>query len=122
MLLRLLVVVHLASAAAALVVLAVVLGMAVPRALGDRQPPRLYRRLHRVAAALIGMALVSGALLFAGQQRPGTDLHFVYAAAALLVMPIAGGLSRRDPARARVYQVAGTLLLSGVIFRLMTTG
>jgi hypothetical protein len=46
----------------------------------------------------------------------------VYAAAAVLVVPAARAMGRRDPSRARFYHVGGTLLLVGVLFRLVTTG
>jgi hypothetical protein len=49
-------------------------------------------------------------------------LHLVYALAALMVMPAARLMIRRDPGHGRVYQIGATTLLLGVLFRLVTTG
>ncbi len=114
--------VHLAAAVAALAIIAVNLPMAAVAVLRGGQPPRLYRSLHRGAAALVGLAAIAGLALYATQQRPHSDLHLVYAAAAVLTMPVARALVRRDPARARWYQLGGTALLLGILFRLLTTG
>ena len=113
---------HLVLGVAALAVVAVNLVMAAIPALRGGQPPRLYRPLHRAAAALVGVAVVLGLVLYATQHRPKAELHLVYAAAALAAMPVARALVRRDPARARWYQVGGTALLLGIVFRLVATG
>lgn len=113
---------HLVIAVAALATVAVNLVMAALPALRGGQPPRLYRSLHRATAALVGIAALLGVALYATGLRPRTDLHLVYAAGALLAMPVARALVRRDPARARLYQLGGTALLLGVIIRLIGTG
>ena len=95
--------------------------LAAPRALANRPPPDLYRPLHRAASALVVAAIVVGALLYVTSHRPAHSLHYLYAAAALLVMPVADALGRQDPSRARFYQLGGTALLAGVMFRLFTT-
>jgi hypothetical protein len=118
----LLVAAHLATGLGALAVAAVTLAIAVPPAVRGGPPPRVYRPLHRAVAAMVGATVLVGGLLYVTQHRPQTGLHLVYAVAALLVMPVARALVRRDPARARAYQLGGTLLLLGVIFRLVTTG
>jgi hypothetical protein len=86
------------------------------------RPPARYLQLHRVAVGLVLAEAFLGALLFIGGRRPHVELHLVYAAAAVLVMPAARAMGRRDPSRARFYHVGGTLLLLGVLLRLVTTG
>lgn len=113
---------HLLVAVAAISVIGVNLVMAAVPALRGGQPPRLYRPLHRAAAGLIGAAVLLGLLLYATQHRPRSDLHLVYAATALAVMPVARVLVRRDPSRARLYQLGGTALLLGILLRLVGTG
>jgi hypothetical protein len=117
-----LVAVHLVAAVVLLALVAVILAIALPAAFRGQPPPGLYHPLQRVVAALIlAQVAVGGVLLLAG-RRPLTNLHLVYALAAMLVMPVARLLVRRDPRRARLFQVGGTLLLLGVVFRLLTTG
>jgi hypothetical protein len=86
------------------------------------RPPARYLQLHRVAAGLVLAEAFLGAVLFIGGRRPHVELHLVYAVAALLAMPAARAMGRRNPSRARFYHVGGTLLLLGVLFRLVTTG
>ena len=113
---------HLLTAVAALAAVAVNLLLAAVPALRGGQPPPHYRSLHRATAALVGIATLLGLALYATGQRPHTELHLVYAAGALLAMPVARAMVRRDPARARLYQLGGTALLLGVIIRLLGTG
>jgi Na+-transporting NADH:ubiquinone oxidoreductase subunit NqrE len=104
----------------ALVAVALVIG--VPAALRRKPPPPLYLRLHRLVALLVLIEAVIGGLLFVSGRRPHFNLHVVYALAAILVMPVAMSVASRDPSKARLYHVGGTLLLLGVVFRLVTTG
>lgn len=122
MLVAALIMVHLVVGLALLALVAAILLLAAPAAIRGRQPPRLYRLLHRAATVLVGVEVLVGVLLYVQQRRPQSDIHLLYAAAALLVMPVAQALVRRDPSRARFYQLGGTLLLLGVIFRAVTTG
>ncbi|MDP9325169.1 MAG: hypothetical protein M3O87_01355 [Candidatus Dormibacteraeota bacterium] len=117
-----LVALHLGAAVVLLALVALILAMALPAALRGNPPPGLYHPLRRVAAALLlAQVSVGGILLLAG-RRPLTNLHLIYALAAILVMPAVRLLVRRDPRRARFFQLGGTLLLLGVLFRLLTTG
>jgi drug/metabolite transporter (DMT)-like permease len=113
---------HLILGLALVFLVAAILVLALPAALAGRRPPQLYIPLHRLAAAVIGLQIVLGALLLATGKRPGTVLHLVYALAALMVMPAARLMIRRDPGHGRVYQIGATTLLLGVLFRLVTTG
>jgi drug/metabolite transporter (DMT)-like permease len=117
-----LIMVHLVLGLALLGLVAAIILVAGPRAIRGGQPPPLYRPLHRAAAALVVVEFVIGLLLYIQQQRPHSTVHLVYAAAALAVMPLAQALVRRDRSRARLYQLGGTILLLGVVLRLVTTG
>jgi hypothetical protein len=119
---RLLVDLHLGVWVALVVVVAAILVLAMPAALGGRPPPAVYVPLQRATAALIGLQVVVGAMLFASGRRPQTSLHLVYAVAALATMPVARALARRSPGHARWYQLGGTLLLLGLLLRLFGTG
>jgi hypothetical protein len=122
MVLQTLVSLHLAIGFGLLALLVAITVLAVPAAVRGQPPPPLYRTLHRVAAGAIVAEVVVGLVLLGLQARPRDNLHLVYGAAALLVMPVARLLVRADRGKARVYQVGGTVLLLGVLFRLVTTG
>lgn len=119
---RLLIDLHLILGLALLVLVALILVLALPAALSGRPPPKPYVPLHRLAAVAVGLQVALGAVLLGAGKRPGTVLHLVYALAALVAMPSARGMTRRDPGHGRIYQVGGTALLLGVVFRLVTTG
>lgn len=114
--------VHLALGFGLLALVALVLVIGGYAALRHAPPPALYRQLHRVAAGLVLAEAFLGAVLFIGGRRPHVTLHLVYALAAVLVMPVARSMARRDPSKARFYHVGGTVLLLGVLLRLVTTG
>ena len=114
--------VHLVLGLGLLALVAAVVVISAPAALRGHPPPAIYLRLHRVATVLILAEVFLGALLFALGRRPQTNLHVVYALAAVLVMPVARSLAGRGRSRAGIYQLGGTILLLGVIFRLTTTG
>jgi CheY-like chemotaxis protein len=101
---------------------AVILVIGGYAAVRNDPPPALYLGLHRVAAALVLAEAFFGALLYMSGRRPHVNLHLVYALAAVLVIPVARSMARRDPSKARFYHVGGTLLLLGVLFRLVSTG
>ena len=113
---------HLVLGLGLLGLVAVIVLVAAPAALRGKAPPPHYPLLHRAATLLIAIQVVLGILLFAGGRRPRDTLHLVYAVAAVLVMPVAWSMVRREQSRARLYQLGGTVLLLGVIFRLATTG
>jgi hypothetical protein len=96
--------------------------IAAPAAVRGHSPPALYPLLHRAAALFIAAEVILGAALFASGRRPHDGLHLLYAAAAILVMPLARSMVRRDKSKARLYQLGGTVLLLGVVFRLTATG
>ena len=119
---QLLIDLHLILGLALLVLVASILVLALPAALSGRPPPKPYVPLHRLAAVAMGLQVALGAVLLGAGKRPGTGLHLVYALAALVTMPYARLMIRRDPGHGRIYQVGGTALLLAVLFRLVTTG
>jgi hypothetical protein len=119
---RFLIGIHLVLGFTLLVVVASILVLALPAALRGGPPPRVYLPLHRLAAALIGLQVLLGLALLGTGRRPGTALHPVYAIAALATMPAVRLMSRRIPGRGRLYQMGGTALLLGLLYRLATTG
>ncbi len=114
--------IHLAMGLGLLALVVVILALALPAALRGQAPPALYRPLHRAVAGLVLAQVVVGVLLLLVGRRPHTNLHLIYAVAAILVMPVARSIVRHDRGRARLIQLGGTLLLLGVLFRLATTG
>src|SRR5437762_1082544 len=105
-----------AAFAAAVVLLAIVGGMrhAVHRFAIDRA--------ILATEATVGLALASGLLQLASGPGPHDGLHFIYAAVALVALPIGrawGGLTRGP--RPWPLALAGTVLL-GVLIRLAQTG
>lgn len=113
---------HLILGLALLALVASILGLALVAVLAGRQPPKVYVPLHRLAAVMVGLQVALGAVLLGAGKRPGTVLHLVYALAALAAMPVVRLMIRGNPGHGRTYQVAGTALLLGVLFRLVTTG
>lgn len=114
--------VHLALGFGLLALVVVTLVIGGYAALRHAPPPTVYLQLQRFVAGLVLAEVSFGALLYIGGKRPHVSLHLVYALAALLVMPVARSMARRNPSTARFYHVGGTLLLLGVLFRLVTTG
>jgi hypothetical protein len=113
---------HLALGLGVLALVVVVLVMAGYAVLRRTPPPAPYRQLQRVVAALVLAEAAVGVLLFIFGKRPHVSLHLVYALVAVVVMPLARTMARRHPSNARFYHLGGTLLLLGVLIRLVTTG
>jgi hypothetical protein len=114
--------IHLVLGIVILAVVAAVVVIAFPAAVRRRPPPRPYRPLQRAAAGLVLAEVGIGGLLLVTGRRPASDIHFIYALAVVLVMPVAYALAGRDRGHARLYHVGGSLLLLGVVLRLITTG
>ena len=102
--------------------MAAIIVVAAPAALRGGRPPAVYLPLQRAVTGLVLAQVIVGALLFATGRRPQTNLHVAYALAAVVVMPVAMSLARQNPSRARFYQLGGTVLLLGVVLRLVATG
>jgi hypothetical protein len=113
---------HLVLGFCLLALVAAILVIGVPAALRHSPPPPLYLLLHRVVAVLVLAEVGIGGLLFIAGKRPNVNLHLVYALVAIMVMPVALSMASRNPSQARLYHIGGTLLLLGVLFRLVTTG
>ena len=86
------------------------------------RPGRLaVDRAILIAIAAVLVAIGSGLLLLAAGGRPADALHFVYAAAALAVLPIVrftAAFSSRRP----LAVVVGALVLVALVVRLAQTG
>ena len=119
---RALVQTHLVFGFGLLVMVAAALVIAAPAVLRGRTPAPLYAALQRAVTVFILAQVALGVVLFISGKRPQTNLHLVYALAAILVLPVARSLAHRRQATAPLYQLGGTVLLLGVIFRLATTG
>lgn len=73
------------------------------------------------ALVLVLVAIASGLFLFVGGPPPADPLHFLYAAAALAVLPIVrfGGVFGR---RRALWLAVGAVVLVGLVVRLAQTG
>ncbi len=110
----------LAYAAVAVVVVGTV--WVVVLAVQRRPSGRLFARYQTIVVALVVLASIAGAVSFVSGGRPADDLHLVYGVVAVATIPIARsflvGRARRDSALMLVAYV----VLSGVLFRLFSTG
>jgi hypothetical protein len=111
---------HLVLGVAALALVAGMVVVAGPPALRGLDPPAFYLPARRLVTLIVGVEVGLGLLLLLTHHGLRDRLHLLYAAVALLVMPVAGVLAR--PGRAALYQVGGAVVLLGVLFRLLGTG
>lgn len=73
--------------------------------------------------AVIGLAILSGLALLLGGGGPDDPLHFLYAVAALLTLPVARAWATGDHAGRRWLAMAlAGAVLGGVVVRLFMTG
>ena len=84
------------------------------------------QRFEQAQAAIVSVfviAAASGGLLLLSGAQPGEGLHFLYAAVALMVIPLARSFLGRASARfaAALFLVA-FVVLGAVTYRLLTTG
>jgi hypothetical protein len=75
--------------------------------------------LAAIVAVLV--AIGSGLLLVIGGPRPSDPLHFVYATAALLVLPVVR-FAQRLAGRRALWIAVGAAVLLGLVVRLAQTG
>lgn len=74
-----------------------------------------------IVVSLLGAA-VAGAARLASGRLPTEDLHLLYAAIAIGLVPLARSFVAGSGQRAAWLMVAAYLVLGGVLFRLFTTG
>jgi hypothetical protein len=107
----------LAGALVALVVVAAMLG----RARG-KMSRFAIDRLILAAEAAVALAIITGLLEVAGGSLPGDQLHAVYAAVALVGLPIGRGWRGISSGPAPVPLIVAGLVVLGVLVRLAQTG
>lgn len=105
-------------------VAAVALGIAWSLTLAVRARPGggLFKRYQLLVVALFLVAGASGALLLASSGRPRDDLHLLYAAVAVGLIPLARSYVPEDGPRRTVAILLAFLALGGIVFRLFGTG
>ena len=83
-------------------------------------------RFEQAQAAIVSVfviAAASGGLLLLSGAQPGEGLHFLYAAVALAVIPLARSFVARTSDRwAAVLLLVAFVVLGAVTYRLFTTG
>lgn len=105
-------------------VAAVAVGFVWSLALAVRGRPgaRVFDRYQFLIVGIGLVAAMAGAALLASGSRPRDDLHLLYAALAIGIIPLArsflGGQDSRRPA----FIVLAFVVLGGVLYRLLTTG
>jgi hypothetical protein len=114
--------VHVLTAWAVLVALTAVAATAVVGLLTHRRR-FLEDRLIIVALAVVLVAIATGALLVVGGSRPHDGLHLLYAAGAILVLPIARfAWPALGPGGRGWLLLAGCAIGAGLLLRLAQTG
>ncbi len=89
------------------------------------RPTRDHRGIDRFGVGVVGLVLVAaaaGAVQFASAARPKEDLHLVYAAVAIGLIPLARSFIIGNGRREAWVTVAAYVVLGGVLFRLFSTG
>lgn len=82
-----------------------------------------YEQAQAAVVAVFLTAAVSGGLLLITGTRPEEGLHFLYAAVALTVIPLARSfLSRTSGRSASVLLLVAFVVLGAVTYRLFNTG
>jgi hypothetical protein len=110
------------AAGTAIVAVIVLLG-AVALGIGRRGARSWIDRAILVALALVAIDLLLGAVLLAVGHAPMDLLHVVYGGVALVVLPVARWAGRAGDVRRRALWVAGgSVVLLGVLLRLLQTG
>ena len=82
-------------------------------------------RFTAFAAAVVSATIVAaaaGGLLFLTGSRPADGLHFLYAALAVAVVPLARSYFAGGGRRDRIVMLAAFGLLAALVYRLFTTG
>ena len=81
-----------------------------------------YTAAAAAAVSAVVIAAVAGGLLFLTGSRPSDGLHFLYAALAAAVVPIARGYLLGGGRRDRIVMVVAFGLLAAFVYRLFATG
>lgn len=90
-----------------------------------RQRPGVpgFERFQAAVVSLIIVGAASGAVLLVMGARPAEPLHLLYAAVAVVVIPLARSfVGRTIERRGAVFLLAAFAALGAIIYRLFTTG
>lgn len=84
--------------------------------------PAALGTARKVLAAVIGLQVLVGLILWATGDPPGESLHFLYAGVALLCVPGASAFASEAPPRAHAgVLAAAALLMLAMVWRLSAT-
>ncbi len=89
------------------------------------RPTRERRGIDRFGLGVVVLLLAAaaaGAVQLASAARPRDDLHFVYAAIAIGLIPLARSFIVGNSRHGAWLTVAAYVVLGGVLFRLFSTG
>jgi hypothetical protein len=114
---------HVSLAVAAIVAMGGAAVEAGMRALLARAPGRASEVTLVIALVVLGMTSAAGLAILVRGERPKEFLHFVYAALAFFLIPLADTLAARGSRRRRaVARLVGALVAIAVLARLFATG
>lgn len=91
----------------------------------DRQRPDVpgFERLQATVVSLIIVGAASGTVLLVMGAQPADPLHLLYAAIAVVVIPLARSFAGRTiERRSAILLLAAFAALGAIIYRLFTTG
>lgn len=109
-----------AYAAVAAVAVGVVWSLAL--AARSRAGDRIFERYQLLVVGLFLVAGAVGGLLLVTGARPADDLHLLYAAVAIGLIPLARSYVPEGGRRRNIVILLAFLALGGVVFRLFGTG
>jgi hypothetical protein len=84
--------------------------------------PTWFGRFHVLVVALLATTAIAGLAEYASGPQPREGLHFLYAAIAIGVIPLARSFVPAADRRANVAAAAAFVVLAFVIYRLFATG
>ena len=88
----------------------------------SRSGSRLFERYQWLVVGLFVVAAGAGAVLLVSGKRPAADLHLLYAAVAIGVIPLARSYVPEAGRRRTIVILLAFLALGGIVFRLFSTG
>jgi hypothetical protein len=113
---------HLILAWLSALLAAVVLALVIAGGLRQAMPRFAIDRAILATEASVGLALLSGLFQLATSAGPADGLHFVYAAVALLALPIGRAWRGMEPGPRPWPLTIAAIVLLGVLIRLAQTG
>ena len=83
---------------------------------------RRFVRFQALVVAILILASVAGMGLFVSGAQPNEGLHFVYAAIAVALLPLARSFVPTMDRRSSIAALAAFVVLGFVLYRLFATG